>query len=169
MQKLIIYFLILSSALCNAQTERYLYNIKGEPVQTASKTMAICFDTYICHGCMNTLTAYCKEFRNTNPDIEIVILIRGIPEIGSRRSLTSALRDYYTDEERPTVVYDLNPKFKKQYFKKHKIKEFPAILLFSDNQKKELYIPERKLFFESEIEFSVSDYAKDRIKNYFKK
>ena len=167
MKKLLIFFLLLSSALCQAQTERHLYDIKGNAYQSSPKTMAICFDTYICHGCMNTLAAYCKDFKIANPDIEIVILIRGVPEIGTRRSLTSALRDYYMDEERPTVVYDLNPKVRKQYFNKHKIKHFPAIILFSDNQKKELYIPERKLFFEGEYSFSLSEFAINKISTYF--
>ena len=115
---------------------------------------------------MHTLAAYCKELQTTNPDIEIVILIRGMPTIGARRSLTSALRDYYMDEERPTVVYDLNTKVKKQYFNKHKIKEFPALILFSDKQKKHIYIPEQKLFTDTATGFSISEYAKKEIENF---
>lgn len=167
MKRTLATILIIISTLCNAQTERHLYNIKGEPVQTSAKTLAICFDTYICHGCMNTLAAYCKDFKIANPDIEIVILIRGVPEIGTRRSLTSALRDYYMDEERPTVVYDLNPKVRKQYFNKHKIKHFPALILFSDTQRKECYLSEPKLFFEGEYSFSLSEFAINKISTYF--
>ena len=167
MKKLLATLLILAAALCQAQTERHLYDIKGNLAPTSPKTIAICFDTYICHGCMNTLAAYCKDFKIANPDIEIVILIRGVPEIGTRRSLTSALRDYYMDEERPTVVYDLNPKVRKQYFNKHKIKHFPALILFSDTQRKECYLSEPKLFFEGEYSFSLSEFAINKISTYF--
>ena len=138
-------------------------------MQTHSKTLAICFDTYICHGCMNTLADYCNKLKASNSDIEIVIIIRGNEYIGIRRSTTSALRDYYTDEERPTVVYDLNPKVRKQYFNKYKIKQFPAVILFSDSQSKECYISERKLFSESEFNFSLSEFAKNKITEYFAK
>lgn len=167
MKKLLIFFLLLSSALCQAQTERHLYDIRGNAYQSSPKTMAICFDTYICHGCMHTLAEFCKKFQSNNSDVEIVILMRGVPVIGARRSLTSALRDYYSDEEMPTAVFDLNPTTRKQYFQKHKIKHFPALILFSDQHKKELYISERKLFTETDISLSVSEYARKKIEKYF--
>lgn len=167
MKKTIATLLFLVSALCQAQTERHLYDIRGNAYQSSPKTMAICFDTYICHGCMHTLAAYCRDFHNSRPEVEIVILMRGVPVIGARRSLCSALRDYYSDEERPTAVFDLNPTTRKQYFQKHKIKHFPALILFSDQHKKELYISERKLFTETDISLSVSEYARKKIEKYF--
>ena len=167
MKKLLLTIIFSAFALCQAQTERHLYDIRGDAQPTSAKTMAICFDTYICHGCMNTLAAFCKEFHTKNPDIEIVVLIRGVSYMGARRSTTADLRDYYTDEERPDVVYDLNPKQRKQYFNKHKISSFPALILFSDKHKKECYIPERKLFDENETGFTLSTYAQKKINNYF--
>lgn len=168
MKKLLIYFLLLSSALCQAQTQRHLYDIRGNAYQTSPKTMAICFDTYVCHGCMNTLADFCKQYHTQHPEVQVVILIKGAPYTGTRRSLTAYLRDYYTDEERPVVVYDLNPTQRKQYFNKHKIKQFPALLIFSDKQNKECFISEQKLFAESEIGFHISEYATKKIEDYLK-
>ena len=154
MQKLLIYFLILSSALCQAQTERRLYDIRGNAYQSSPKTMAI--------------ADFCKQYHTQHPEVQVVILIKGAPYTGTRRSLTAYLRDYYTDEERPVVVYDLNPTQRKQYFNKHKIKQFPALLIFSDKQNKECFISEQKLFAESEIGFHISEYATKKIEDYLK-
>ncbi len=144
-----------------------VYNIKGKPVEIAGKSVVICYNTNICHACMISLVDYCQTLSSQHPDIKLYILIKGIPAISAMREQTTALYDYFNRDELPNILYDLNPKERKQYFYRYRMKHFPAMLLFSSEKGKHVYIPYEKLFEDTEHSIIVSEYTENEIHKIF--
>lgn len=144
-----------------------LYNIKGEPVEIAGKSVVICYSTNICHACMISLVDYCQNLSLQHPDVNFYVLIKGIPSISAMREQTTALYDYFNRDELPDILYDLNPKERKRYFNRYRMKHFPAMMLFSSEKDKHVYIPYGKLFEDTEHSIIVSEYTKNKIHKIF--
>lgn len=159
-----IFVFCMAFGISNGQN---LYTIKGEPAEITEKSVVICYGTEICHACMISIVDYCQSLSTQHPDVKFYVLLKGISAISAMREQTIALYDYFNRNELPTVLYDLNPKERKRYFIKHKIKHFPALLLFSSEKGKHVYIPYGKLFEDVGESIIVSRYTTGEIREFF--
>lgn len=111
-----ICFCIFLTNLLSAQTTHNIYNIKGELLAfERNDTIAVVYyNTCSCHQCVYGSIAAVNSWSSKGPNRKIVYLIDGA-DAGTMRSMTSALEEYFEEDDNFVIGYDLNPKKKKRY------------------------------------------------------
>ena len=62
------------------------------------------------------------------------------------RNQTVALENFFSKEEMPLVVYDLDTNIQQRYLSKYKITDFPCIIIFSADKENVRFFSYRQLF-----------------------
>ena len=154
MIKICKYSLLLTFLLCfsslEAQQVHAFRDIRGEvTLCDSNKTIAVLYREDCCCACMqslcNFLQAICDE-RN----IRFAVMLSGKGDIAMRRMTTANAQGYFAANNKPYFVYDYSLNNQKSYSKKFRISNFPAILLFSPNQKNPSYISYSQIFTNDE-------------------
>ena len=116
----------------------------------------IVYHTNSCSACMQNLSNFLVNQCNENK-INLVVLISG-DNVSIMRAQTMALSNYFDKDNIPLVVYDLNPDKEKQYISKHKIEQFPCIMLFPPKEE-EIYMSYVQLFGSSRKQLLLKNWA----------
>ena len=145
MKKKILGIIILLFITIQLFGQRF-YNIKGEPItiQDSLPIVVIVYNTNSCSACMKYLSGYFTEKKHQQ-EINLVVMVQGSTII-TMRNQTVALENFFSKEEMPLVVYDLDTNIQQRYLSKYKITDFPCIIIFSADKEDVRFFSYRQLF-----------------------